>query len=83
MGCRWQVAGVTRPLHVVSSITGEQEGPGDHDVLFNNKKGVVVPPGVVDRIPKSIKPLAEYPRTGGLYVDEMTMSDFVRQGLDA
>ena len=49
-------------------------------VLFNNKIGVVVPPGVINKILKKITPIAEYPREGGLYCADMTLSGFTRQG---
>ena len=80
VGCKWQVADVTRPLHAVSRITGPEEGPGLQDVLFNNKRCVVVPPGVVDKILKEVNAVAEYERRGGLYVADMQMSGFPRQG---
>ena len=83
VGCRWQLADVTRPLYSVSRIAGPEDGPGDHDVLFNNKRAVVVPPGVVEKVLQSVKPVAEYKRSGGLYLAEMTLSDFVRQGQEA
>ncbi len=80
--CNWQVADVTRPLHSVSHITGPEELPvGRQGVIFSNKKCVVVPPGVVERILATVTPVAEYTRTGGLYLAEMTMSSFARQGL--
>ncbi len=81
VGCNWQVADVTRPLNSVSQITGSYDGPGEHDVLFNNKTCVVVPPGVVNAILEKIKPIAEYPReASGLYVADVVMSSFTRQG---
>ena len=80
VGCRWQVADVTRPLNSVSMVAGPYEGPGEHDVLFNNKRCVVVPPGIVEEVMKRVKPVAEYPRVGGLYVADMTMSSFTRRG---
>ena len=81
VGCDWQLADVTRPLHSVSKVTGPKEHPiGKQDVLFNNKKCVVVPPGTVERILKEIKPITEYERQGNLYLAEMTMSAFRRQG---
>ena len=83
VGCRWQMADVTMALHSVSEVTGPIEGTGDQDVLFNNKSCYVVPPGVVREIMKKIKPVAEYPREKGLYVAEMRMSAFRRQGQDA
>ncbi len=78
--CPWQVADVSRPLHSVSEVAGPEDGDGDHDVLFNNKKCVVVPPGIVERILKYVQPITQYDRQGGLYVADMTLSDFVRQG---
>ncbi len=80
VGCKWQVANVTRPLHSVSTITGPYDGPGKQDVLFNNRRCVVVPPGVVDRILKEVNAVAEYERQGNLYLAEMTLSSFARQG---
>ena len=80
IGCAWQVADVTRALHSLSKIAGPEDGPGKQDILFNNRKGFVVPPGVVDEIMKRIKPVAEYERQGGLYVAEMVMSSFPRPG---
>ena len=51
-----------------------------HDVLFTNQLGVVVPAGVVDEILKRVKPIATYPRKGNLYCAKMTTSGFPRQG---
>ena len=76
----WQVADVSRALHSVSDITGPEEGDGLHDVLFNNKKCVVVPHGVVNAILKKVEATTEYRRKGGLYVADMTLSSFTRQG---
>ena len=80
VGCNWDLADVTRPLHSVSTVTGPIEGPGKQDVLFNNRLCVVVPPGVVDKILETIKPVMKYDREGNLYVAEMEMSTFRRQG---
>ena len=49
-------------------------------MLFNNRVGVVVPPGVVDTVLKYVKPLMQYDREGELYVAEVTMSGFARPG---
>ena len=49
-------------------------------VLFNNRIGVVVPPGVVDLILKYVSPIMQYDREGGLYVAEVKMSGFPRPG---
>ncbi len=80
IGCRWRVAGVSRPLHSVSCITGPEEGTGDADVLFSNKRCVVVPPGIVEKLMQRLKPITEYKRKGGLYTAKMTLSGFGRRG---
>ena len=79
-GCEWQAADVTKALHSVSTTCGSPDGPGKYDVLFNNREGVIVPPGVVERILATVKPLARYKREGGLYVADMSLSGFTRQG---
>ena len=79
VGCQWQLADVTRPLHSVSRVAGPKGGPGKQDVLFNNDLAVVVPPGVVNEILKRIKPVAVYEREGNLYVGKFEMSAFGRQ----
>ena len=85
VGCNWSLADVTRPLHAVSQVTGPVDEPGRQDVLFTNKRCVIVPPGVVDKIMReyNIKPVLEYQREGNLYLAEMEMSSFRRQGMDA
>ena len=81
VGCDWQAADVGRALHSVSTVCGPEEMEvGKQDVLFNNKLCVVMPPGIVAAILKRIQPVATYPRDGNLYVGEMTMSSFTRQG---
>ena len=80
VGCGWTACAVTRPLHSVSKIAGPEEGPGLQDVMFNNRIGVVMPPGLVALLLKHIKPVARYPRRGGLYVGDFEMSSFPRQG---
>ena len=78
----WNVACVARPLHAVSQVTGPADHPtGKHDVLFNNKRCVVVEPGVVEYILQHVKSIAEYPREGDLYLAEMELSTFGRQDL--
>ena len=78
--CNWQLADVSRPLHSLSSIAGPIDGPGRQDVIFNNRICAVVPPGVVDEILKTVKPVAQYNRQGNLYVAKMKMRSFQRQG---
>ncbi len=80
IGCNWQLADVTRPLHSVSTIAGPYDGPGKQDILFNNKRCVVVPAGTVDKILKSVAAVFEYHREGNLYTAEVAMSAFGRQG---
>ena len=80
VGCGWTAAAVTRPLHSVSAIAGPEQGPGLQDVMFDNTIGVVMPPGLVKLLLKHIKPIARYPRRGGLYVGDFEMSSFPRQG---
>ena len=75
----WVGADVTRALHSVSKVCGKPAAP-KQDVLFNAEKCYVVPPGVVAKIMETIKAVAEYDRLGGLYVAEMTVSSFTRQG---
>ena len=50
--------------------------------LFNNRRCVLVPPGVVEAFMEHMDPVAEYHRDGNLYDSDFTMSGFVRQGLD-
>jgi len=77
----WSVAEVTRALHSVSKVTGPEDHPiGHHDVLFNNKRCCVVPPGIVELIMTTVKAIAEYKRSGGLYLADIKMSSFARQG---
>jgi len=80
VGCGWTACAVTRPLHSVSKVCGPEKGPGVQDFMFNNRIGVVMPPGLVDLLLKHIKPAAKYPRRGGLYVGDFEMSSFTRQG---
>ena len=84
IGCGWNAADVARPLHAVSQVTGPADhATGKHDVLFNNKRCVVVEAGVVERLLLSIKPIAEYTREGNLYLADMILSPFDRPGLKA
>ena len=81
VGCHWNMADVGRPLHSTAVVTGPIDHPtGKQDVLFNNKKCVVVAPGVVNAILKFIKPLSTYPRQGNLYIGKVAVSSFPRPG---
>ena len=81
VGCNWQMADVSRPLHSVAIVTGPKGGPGKQDVLFNNEKCFVVAPGVVNKIMETLSAVAEYDREGNLYIGEVTLSSFRRQGI--
>ena len=76
----WQCADVSRALHSVNMTTGPADVPGKHDVLFNNKSGVVVPAGVVDKILENFIPIFEYTRRGGLYIGAVTVLSFLWPG---
>ena len=75
---RYQVADVARTLHSISRATGPIDGPGTYDVLFNNKLGVVVPAGLVNKVLQNLKPIMQYDRRGGLYCAEVKLSSFLR-----
>ena len=64
---------------MVATVCGQIEAP-KQDVLFNAGHCYVVPPGVVDRIMREVNAVAEYERCGNLYIAEMTLSSFTRQG---
>jgi hypothetical protein len=85
IGCSWKAAAVSRPLHSVSKVAGPPGGikNSKQDVLFNNDICVVVPPGIVTEILKRVTPVAQYAREGNLYVGDMVMSSFRRQGPQA
>ena len=80
-GARWQVADGTRPPNSVSETCGPIDGPGTQDVRFTNKRCYVVPPGIVEQIMRTTKSVAEYDPSGGLYLADIEMSSFPRQGL--
>jgi len=56
-------------------------GPGKQDILFNNEKCFVVAPGVVKKLMETLTAVAEYDREGNLYIGEMALQSFRRQGL--
>ena len=80
VGCNWQMAGVSRALHSVGIVAGPKGGPGKQDVLFNNEKCYVVAPGVVKKLMETLTAVAEYDREGNLYIGEMSLQSFHRQG---
>ena len=78
------MAEVSRALHSVGIVAGPKGGPSmaKQDILFNNDKCYVVAPGIVRKIMETIKAVAEYDRDGNLYVGEVTLESFRRQGAD-
>ena len=64
IACKYQVADIARTLHSISRTTGPIEGPGTYDILFNNKLGVVMLAGIVNKISEKIKPIMQYHRRG-------------------
>ena len=80
VGCDWDMADVTRPLHSVAKVTGPKVGPAKQDVLFDNERCYVVQPGVVKAIMRHLSAVAEYEREGNLYLADMTVSRFTRPG---
>ena len=82
ISCGWKAANVSRPLHSISKIAGPPGGikNSKQDVLFNNDICVVVPPGIVAEILKRVTPVAAYAREGNLYVGDLILSSFARQG---
>ena len=78
-GCKWQAVDVARPLQSVSDTCGPCDGPGVRDVLLNNRKYYVVPPGLVDELVARVKPVIEYDRVGELYLADLTLPGFVWQ----
>jgi hypothetical protein len=85
VSCGRKAANVSRPLHSISRIAGPPGGIANskQDVLFNNDVCVVVPPGIVAEILKRVTPVAAYAREGNLYVGDVILSSFHRQGQKA
>ena len=80
VGCNWQLAAVSRALHSVGVVAGPKGGPGKQDILFNNEMCYVAAPGVVEKIMEATSAVAEYEREGNLYIGEMAVPSFHRQG---
>ena len=78
--CAWDCADVSRALHSVARVTGPEHGEGVHEVLFTNRRAVVVPAGFVEEILRRTTPVLEYNRVGNLYLAEVKLSSFARQG---
>ena len=76
------MAEVSRPRQAGSKIAGPIEAP-KQDILFNASKRIMVPPGIAGRTMQHIKQDVTYERRGGLYVDDLELSDFGRQGASA
>ena len=45
--CAWDCADVSRALHSIAKVTGPEHGEGVHEVVFTNRRAVVVPAGFV------------------------------------
>ena len=80
VSCDFAVSDVGRALHSVAKVTGPKGGPGKQDVLFDNDQCVVMPPGLVKKILEKVKPIMRYEREGNLYLAQLKMSSFTRQG---
>ena len=88
--CPYNIADVARPLNSVSAIAGPADQPEDatreagNDILFSNKRAVVVPPGFVARAMEELggEAILQWDRTGNLYTKEFSMQNFTRQGVD-
>ena len=80
VGCNWQMAGAPRALHSVGIVAGPKGGPGKQDVPFNNDKCYVVAPCVAKTLMETLTAVAEYDREGNLYIGEMSLQSFHRQG---
>ena len=72
-------------LYSIRQICGSAGGTvnSNQDVFFNNDVCVVFPPGIVAEILKRVTPVASYAREGNLYVGDMVLSSFHRQGPNA
>ena len=81
--CEWAVSDVNQALHSVAKVAGPPKVPGKQDVLFDNDQCVVMPPGIVKALLKKIKPVMRYEREGNLYLAQLRMSGFIRQGAHA
>ena len=64
--CAWDCADVSRALHSIAKITGPEHGDGVHEVLFTNRRAVVVPAFFVDKILQRTTPVLEYNRIGAV-----------------
>ena len=78
----WNLAEVHRALHSVSGTAGPAGGISKckANVLFSNDVCVVVPPGIVEAVLKTVKPWVQYDRHGNLYTAIMETTSFQGQG---
>ena len=65
---------MTRALHSVAKVIGPEHGEGVREVLFTNRRAVVVPAGFVEEILKRTTLVLEYNRVGNLYLAEVKLS---------
>ena len=78
--CAWDCADVTRKLRSISKVAGPEHGEGVREVLFRNRHAVVVPAGFVEKILEQVALIFEYNRVGNLYLADVKLSSFARQG---
>ena len=83
VSCEWAVSDVNQALHSVAKVTGPPKVAGKQDVLFDNDQCVVMPPGIVKALLKKTKPVMRYEPEGNLYLANLRMSSFIRQGAHA
>ena len=79
IACSWECADATRALHSISKVAGSENGTGVHEVLFTNKRAVVVPAGFVEELFKCNSPIIEVHRRGNVYLAEVELWSFIRQ----
>ena len=78
--CAWDCADVTRAVRSISKVTGPEHGEGVREVLFTNRRAEVVSAGFVEEILKRVTLVLEYTRVVNLYLAEVKLSSFARQG---
>jgi hypothetical protein len=77
VGCKFQVADVTRMLHATGPICDTRK-----EVLYTSTQAVVVSEGTFSKLLKDAKVLARYPRKGKLYTAQMKISSMRKREPD-
>ena len=75
--------GVNQALHSVAKVAGPRKAPCKQDVSFDNCQCVAMPLSIVNALLGKIKPVMIYEREGNLYLAQLRMSSFTRQGAHA